>query len=194
MNEPATKTRRFFRFRLRTLLLLPILVAAGWWWLTWPERTARRFVDLLNEGDVEGAKSMIVDPQPSAGFWKIAASGKFAFDPPVFQPATRREYLAARRAFHFDWRWDSHNDPLGPFLAKRNRIMLGIPASSQGVRLFYVYKNDAAEALARSLQALYPEIQIKADVEMANVLVQIPEHVTGEFSALMLLFESEQPP
>jgi hypothetical protein len=174
--------------------MLPILVAAGWWWWTWPERTARRFVELLNAGDLEGAKAMIDGPQPSTGFWKIVASRKFDFNSPVFQPASRREHLQARRLFYFDWQWDSHSDPLGPFLAKRNRIMLGIPASSQGVRLFYVYKNDAAEALARSLQALYPAIQIKADVEKANVLVQIPEHVTGEFSALMLLFESEQPP
>jgi len=106
MNGSITRKHGYFRFRLRTLLLLPILVAAGWWWWTWPERTARRFVQLLNDGDLESAKAMIDDPQPSTGFWKIVASGKFNFDSPFFQPASRREYLAARRAFHFDWRWD----------------------------------------------------------------------------------------
>jgi hypothetical protein len=66
MNEPATK-RRFFRFRLRTLLLLPILVAAGWWWWTWPERTARRFVERLNAGDIEDAKAAFGPPQRVVG-------------------------------------------------------------------------------------------------------------------------------
>jgi hypothetical protein len=194
MNEPVTNKRRLFRFRLRTLLLLPILVAAGWWWWIWPERTARRFVERLNAGDIEDAKAMIDGPQPSAGFWKIVASGKFDFDPPVFQPATRPEQLASRRKFHFNWRWDSHSDPLGPFLATRNRITLGTPASNQGARLIIAFKNEAAEPLARSLQTDYPEYQVNADVEKRNVIVKIPDHVFGEFSALILLFESEQPP
>jgi hypothetical protein len=193
MNDSITK-RRFFRFRLRTLLLLPILVAAGWWWLTWPERTAKRFVQLLKDGDLESAKAMIDDPQPSAGFWKIAESGKFNFDPPVFQPATRRDYLAARRTFHFDWRWDSESRPLGPFLASRNRIMLGTSASNTGVRLVIALKSDAAGALARSLGPLYQQYRFVADEEKGNVIVQIPERVFGEVSALILLFESEQPP
>jgi hypothetical protein len=174
--------------------LLPILVAAGWWWWTWPERTAGRFVQLLNDGDLESAKAMIDDPQPSTGFWKIVASGKFNFDSPVFQPASRREYLTARRAFRFDWRWDTHSDPLGPFLARRNRIMLVTPASNKGTRLFIVYENEPAELLARSLQADYPEYQIQADVEKKRVIVRIPEHFIGEFSALILLLKSEQPP
>jgi hypothetical protein len=27
--------------------VLVVLAAAGWWWVTWPERTAREFVDLM---------------------------------------------------------------------------------------------------------------------------------------------------
>jgi len=30
---------------LTTSVLLPI-AAAGWWWVTWPERTAREFIEL----------------------------------------------------------------------------------------------------------------------------------------------------
>ncbi len=193
MNEPATKKRRFFRFRLRALLLLPILVAAVWWWWTWPERTARRFVDLLNARDIEGAKAMITGALPSAGFWKIAASGKFDFAAPVFQSATRREYLAARRAFHFDWRWDSESRPLGPFLANRNRIMLGTSASTTGVRVFISLKNDAPKALAQCLGPLYPEYRFDADEERNRVILRINDSAFGEISALILLFKSEQP-
>ncbi len=37
---------------------LAVLVAAGCWWVTWPERTAREFVELLNCGKVEEATRM----------------------------------------------------------------------------------------------------------------------------------------
>ena len=42
--------RKWRQFGLRTLLLLPLLFAIGWWWLTMPERTARRFIDAMAEG------------------------------------------------------------------------------------------------------------------------------------------------
>src|SRR5262245_37254839 len=35
-----------------------VLAAAGWWWVTWPERTAREFVDLVASGDIDAANSM----------------------------------------------------------------------------------------------------------------------------------------
>ena len=37
---------------LTTSVLFP-LAAIGWWWVTWPERTAREFVDLLIEEKYE---------------------------------------------------------------------------------------------------------------------------------------------
>jgi hypothetical protein len=194
MNESTTKKRRYFRFRLRTLLLLPILVAAVWWWWTWPERTARRFVDRLNAGDIEGAKAMIAGAQPSSGFWKIAASGKFDFGSPVFQPATRREYLAAQRTFHFDWQWVVESRSLGPFLAKRNRIMFDTTAIAAGVRVIISWPNKASEALARNLAPLYPDYRIVADEEENRIILQIPDPAFAEIRGLILLFNSEQPP
>jgi hypothetical protein len=33
-----------------TSSMLAVLIFAGWWWVTWPERTARKFVELLGAG------------------------------------------------------------------------------------------------------------------------------------------------
>lgn len=54
--------RRFspcLRYRLRTLLLLPVLFGAGWFWITWPDRTLDRLLIALDNGDMETAKLMI---------------------------------------------------------------------------------------------------------------------------------------
>jgi hypothetical protein len=197
MNESTTSKRRYLRFRLRTLLMLPVLVAASWWWWTWPERTARRFVDLLNDGDVEGAKAMIDGPQPSAGFWKIVSSGKFNFDAPVFEPTMVRDHLTAWRAFHFDWRWKSSSDTFGSFVADRNRVKLGAPTTKSQMRLFFALRSGRADSLAKSFQAVYPEgseYRFRADQQKGHLIVLVPQYAFGEISALTLLFESEQPP
>ena len=51
--------RTWFQFRLRTLLLLPVLAVLGWWWVTWPERTARRFLERLEDRDFQAAAKMV---------------------------------------------------------------------------------------------------------------------------------------
>ncbi len=50
---------------LTTSVLLP-LAAAGWWWVTWPERTAREFYELMRDGRfIEAAE--LIEPPPSGG-------------------------------------------------------------------------------------------------------------------------------
>jgi hypothetical protein len=41
---------------------LAVLAAAGWWWATWPERTAREFVTLIAENKLNEAQAMMFDP------------------------------------------------------------------------------------------------------------------------------------
>lgn len=43
---------------LAVSVLVP-LVAAGWWWVKWPERTARQFVELLATEKLEAAQAMM---------------------------------------------------------------------------------------------------------------------------------------
>ena len=56
----AAKAFKRIRFGLRTLLCVPLFVATVWWWTSWPERTAKRFVGLLNKGNVVAAQAMLV--------------------------------------------------------------------------------------------------------------------------------------
>ena len=44
--------------------VLAVLAAAGWfgwWWVTWPERTAREFVEFLRTGKADEARAMMGD-------------------------------------------------------------------------------------------------------------------------------------
>jgi hypothetical protein len=52
--------RRRLRFRLRTLLFLPVLFAACWWWITWPKRTLRALDSRIAAGQMDAARAMIV--------------------------------------------------------------------------------------------------------------------------------------
>src|ERR1700741_4932191 len=49
-----------FRFRLRTLLLAPLVFGAGWWWGTWPTRTVTKLNSLVAAGESEAAESLTV--------------------------------------------------------------------------------------------------------------------------------------
>jgi hypothetical protein len=37
------------RFSIRTLLFLPFMWSIGWWWVAWPEQTARRFIGSVKD-------------------------------------------------------------------------------------------------------------------------------------------------
>jgi hypothetical protein len=36
-----------------------LLATAGWWWVTWPQRTAREFVDCMARGGIDDAMIMM---------------------------------------------------------------------------------------------------------------------------------------
>jgi hypothetical protein len=47
--------------------LVAVLVAAGWWWLTWPDRTLAEFERLIAAKDFVGALSMIAQSGSDVG-------------------------------------------------------------------------------------------------------------------------------
>ena len=53
------KLPRWLLIGLWTSSVLAPLAAAGWWWVTWPERTARDYVDLMAQGRFEEARQMV---------------------------------------------------------------------------------------------------------------------------------------
>lgn len=193
-NDSTGKKYRWFRYRLRSLLVLPVLFAACWWWVTLPERTAKQFVQLLATGDLPRAQAMIDGPQPSAGFWKIVESREFAFEAPSFQPATRGEYLSARRVFRFDWQRKILTGQLGPFVAHRNRIVLDPSAGNRKESFTDEVRPGNGEAILQKLLPLYSDRQ-KYEFEAGHgstyILYRVPSPAHGEVRALTYLFDDE---
>jgi hypothetical protein len=197
MSGSPKPGRRGFRFRLRTLLLLPVVFAAAWWWLTWPERTARRFVELLDDGIVPAARAMVDGPAMSDGFWKIVRSKRFDFASPTFQSASWSEFLTGQQTFNFEWQSKSADGDLGPFLAQRNRITLSPSANSTTYFVTYISRNGNATAIADQLTTLYPDSDrhhIKAMGNTNQVLIGAPQTTHGEVTALLQLFEDTARP
>ena len=191
-NDLSRPKGRLFRFRLRTLLALPIVFAAAWWWLTWPERSANTFVELLAEGNVAAAQAMIDGPPLSDAFWQIVTSGRFNFTRPSFPTASWREYMHGERQFDFDWEFKNSSRRLGPFVARRNRVSMD-PLSNSGIFLVsYRLHHADAKSIASKLVTLYPKDKkhlIKADEPKNYILVGSSERTHSEISALTQLEE-----
>ena len=55
----AMKLPRWLLIGLWTSSVLAVLAAAGWWWVTWPERTAQEFAKRIAEKRAEEASQMV---------------------------------------------------------------------------------------------------------------------------------------
>jgi hypothetical protein len=82
------------------------LVASGWWWVTWPERTAREFVAFLSEGNLDAANRMLVATQdPTLDYVpaniELFASAKEWFSQGS-EPRTALDVLFARGQYRID--------------------------------------------------------------------------------------------
>jgi hypothetical protein len=171
--------RRFLRFRLRTLLLLPVLFAAGWWWATWPERTARRFVELLTAGDIEAATAMSDLPQPFEAFWAFAKSGRFEFDRPILAKVLWRETISGRRLFIIPWRSTRSSGDLRTFAAACGRVSLSA-ANEGNLSITHSIQILPAQKLANILSvvngfAMGNNRHIAASATDNSVVVTLPD-------------------
>jgi hypothetical protein len=52
------KLQRWLLISMLGSSALALLTFAGWWWVTWPERTARHFVALLGAGRIGEARAL----------------------------------------------------------------------------------------------------------------------------------------
>jgi hypothetical protein len=55
----AMRMPRWLTIAMMTVSGLALLAVAGWWWVTWPDRTATTFVELLQQDDYEQANGMV---------------------------------------------------------------------------------------------------------------------------------------
>jgi hypothetical protein len=191
-DQPKTR-RRFPRFSLRTLLLLPVLFAAAWWWITWPERTARRFVELLSAGDFESARKMCDESQPIELIWMLARMPEFTFAAPVVHDQSWGERLAGRRQFQIPWSFESNRGNLKGLVASRGRIRLR-PASGAGVLKAYQLRNVSADMIAYELSELFtgnPDCKFVADARLNRVVARLPEPLDSHAQAWIAVMDSE---
>jgi hypothetical protein len=79
-NTQARRPGGRFRYGLRTLLLVPTVFAAVLvWWVTWPRRSADRFISLMV---TEPAKAA-----PTSGMARVLS--KYEHDAPYLEPHSR---------------------------------------------------------------------------------------------------------
>jgi hypothetical protein len=183
MGNRPTLLRRILRFRLRTLLLLPIIFAVGWWWVTWPERTARRFVDLLAAGNIKAAQAM--SDFSEEGLWILAEIDRVQFKSPELHPGNWREYIASRRTFRIPL---STGSVVEGYAARRNRIRLD-PGDGQTLVRVYAVKYVDARSIELLLAKLYEHtqrIQFQADLRANVAIVQAPLNVHSIASAVIV--------
>jgi hypothetical protein len=121
----AMKLPRWLVFAMLFSSLLSVLAAAGWWWVTWPERTAREFVSLLQAGDDEHVRNMIIwDNGPTTRTVKSIIAREPADYPPEFwtrlQPLQRslQEVIIGTHRFRFI---NSYNPD---FVVERGQVRL----------------------------------------------------------------------
>jgi len=93
------------RFRLRTLLLLPLVFAFGWWWMTWPQRTIDQLDALVAAGKLDQAANLIVfEPDYRYPPDKVAQALRHGRGQPHTAPANRNliDLVLGRRRFEID--------------------------------------------------------------------------------------------
>jgi hypothetical protein len=72
---------------------LAILVVAGSWWVTWPERTFRKYHSLIRAGQIEAANSMFEGSDHSLKVAKPIYAGTYVY----LKPASLLDLISARR-------------------------------------------------------------------------------------------------
>jgi len=198
-----------FRFGLRTLLCIPLIVAGVWWWTSWPTRTAQRFVDLLNDGNVEAAQAMLVEPteKPDANesqikfdMWRLAAEQPDAFVGSELSPRTFADMIGAagefrisqvnvaqkNRYFHF-----------GSYAVVRGRIRPSKADSSDNFVMIYRLQSPVnAKQILERLQtdaSPYSAVQIIENAD-GGLIVRTSREGHDELSTLFKSIDKPREP
>lgn len=189
--------RRPLRFRLRTLLLLPLLVGAAWWWVSWPERTAKRFVQLLNDGDLEAAKAMIISQRegldgPDSGeassfdIFGAANEDDTTFEGSELRARTLGDVLYGQGSFAISKANSMDNQHLhfGGYRIERGRIRPPVQSDSSMQITMYRTQANAQEVLGR-LRDSSPDEVMQIIEANGSLLVRTTEQGQGELMELL---------
>ena len=121
------------------------LGAGAWWWITWPERTARELIALVSNSEFEQANTLLRPPamwrsrgdgyvslddgnvpSPADEVWWRVALWKENFQPPLlqFRPRTVNDLLCGRRRLVVNNAWD--------LTAQHGKVSVHIDERSRG--------------------------------------------------------------
>ncbi len=191
MTAHTSSRRRWFRFRLRSLLALPLVFALSWCWVTWPERTVRRYCELLAAKSFDGARSMSDLRKSSSTMEKICGLKGFTMGKPLLVSPTWRAWLLGERQFVIPWNSPTARGDLRGFVARRGHISL-TAASGDSISISYLISNSSASAVVNALASYYgpekstaPVFQFSSDLGQNRVITSAPDSATEEVRALI---------
>lgn len=149
----AMKLPRWLVILMVTTSILGVLAAAGWWWVTWPERTAREFVHRLDKTDInkndQSWRDMVPGGGDRTGFKRLLSLYPSAADEGGtivrLRPRSVGEIVSGKQVFFFS------SDNFG-FTAERG-IIHGLrfyeDTSEDNVRRLDLYRFATAKASRR---------------------------------------------
>jgi hypothetical protein len=119
------KLSRWLVVTLLTLSALSVLGAAAWWWVTWPERTAREFIRSIASHDEATWKAMIGPNETSHLFWLVRTHTPQ--DWRSVEPASRSltDVVMGRRMFQtHEWNFEVTRGVIAPTSDVEAKAML----------------------------------------------------------------------
>jgi hypothetical protein len=128
---------------LLSVSALAVPCAGAWWWITWPERTAQRFIELVNAEDLPRARQMIThkvtfdlmlrpraqEEEHRGEPWKVDPMARSMLD--ILQG--RQEFKKPKRSgprvtgqvkTNYGWRTLVLFDPSGQIIVQRGSITI----------------------------------------------------------------------
>lgn len=161
------KLPRWLLISMWSVSVLSVLSAAVWWWITWPERTAREFFELLRAEKIDKAERMMglpmIDGTEMIGNWIEVSDNDWKDESKRFtitRPRTLTDYVMGRVRFIAPWpeldrvgegAKKSRDVPMG-FVAVRGQIVEYI----DGSRTLFISGSAYSKRPARDTKGASP--------------------------------------
>jgi hypothetical protein len=171
------------------------LFAVAWWWVTWPERTAQRFVELVQAQKLNAAQEMCRPPEGADALWAMASIQDAKIGQPTCLAPTWMEILKAQRRFEIPCTVATTTIVLDEFVATRSFVATN-PENSQRTSTSYLAVTPvAAGILAQALERVYTDaksFQFVADEPANRVLMRVPKQLATKVQLLCSALDRPQ--
>jgi hypothetical protein len=145
------KLPRWLMISMLTTSVLAVLAAAGWWWVAWPERTAREFVErLVSDRDGGSWKEMMLPAKEDPH--NLATTVVVLYAPDDWsnvqsQPRSPIDFCIGQHRFR------TIGDSAWEFVARRNKVIGPSGESSKQLFINYI-REEEKKSRARAMELL----------------------------------------